>query len=213
MFSIFIRIICFCGGVVSFYFLSEPFNRMFDPSAPVSRYNRAGFLLAGFLFGLLIAPYIEKSIIKLHKQVLRSMMRFSPHSLREISRPSAGHGRCLLALLMVWRIDDGTNPPQETSSFSQRQNRSGVQCPCRNDRSPGTTSPEPESLTGPYAYRSYTLFLARVPAAFHQTSDQRGLLEEKDRRQPDPRPPRHPHPPPARLEGRSCLGTRTRSTE
>jgi uncharacterized protein YacL len=81
MFSIFIRVICFCVGIASFYFLAEPFNRVFDPGEPVSKYNRAGFILAGFLFGILIAPYIEKSIEKLHKQVLRSMMRFSPHSL------------------------------------------------------------------------------------------------------------------------------------
>jgi uncharacterized protein YacL len=81
MFSVFIRIICFFAGVASFYFLAEPFNRVFDPGDPVSRYNRAGFILAGFLFGILIAPYIERSLEKLHKQVLRSMMRFSPHSL------------------------------------------------------------------------------------------------------------------------------------
>jgi len=81
MFSIFIRIICFCSGVAVFYFLAEPFNRIFDPAEPVSKYSRAGFLLAGFLLGLLLAPYIEKWLEKLHRQVLRSMMRFSPHSL------------------------------------------------------------------------------------------------------------------------------------
>ncbi|MFA6448844.1 MAG: PIN domain-containing protein [bacterium] len=47
----------------------------------MSKYNRAGFLLAGFLLGLLIAPYIEKWLEALHKQALRSIMRFSPHSL------------------------------------------------------------------------------------------------------------------------------------
>jgi uncharacterized protein YacL len=81
MFSILIRVICLSGGIAVFYYMAEPFNRMFDPGASVSQYSRVGFIIAGFLFGLLIAPYIERWLEKLHKQVLRTMMRFSPHSL------------------------------------------------------------------------------------------------------------------------------------
>jgi len=57
------------------------------------------------------------------------------------------------------------------------------------------------------------VLLARVPAAFHQAEEPRRLLAEKDRRQPDPRPPRRPHPPQARLERSSHLGTRVEQEE
>ncbi len=81
MFSIFIKIICFGSGITLFYFLSFLLNEMNEPEKPMQLYNRVGFLIAGFLLGLLVAPYIENWLVKLHKQVLRSMMRFSPHSL------------------------------------------------------------------------------------------------------------------------------------
>ena len=81
MFSIFIRIICLGTGVTVFYFLSDLLNRKMEPDKPILLYNRVGFLVAGFLLGILIAPYLEAWLVKLHRQVLRSMMRFSPHSL------------------------------------------------------------------------------------------------------------------------------------
>ncbi len=81
VFSIFVRLICFSAGIAAFYFFANMFNKVYEPDKPVLMYNRIGFLFAGFLFGLLISPYIEQWLVKLHRQVLRSMMRFSPHSL------------------------------------------------------------------------------------------------------------------------------------
>ncbi len=81
MFSIFIRLLCTATGVAAFYCLSVLFNRAYDPDKPVLIYNRGGFLIAGFLLGLLLAPYVEEWLLGLHKQVLKSMQRFSPHAL------------------------------------------------------------------------------------------------------------------------------------
>jgi hypothetical protein len=63
-----------------------------------------------------------------------------------------------------------------------------------------------ESRTKPDGVRRW-LLLAWVPAAFQQAPEPRRLLAEENRRQPDPRPPRHPHPPPAWLGGPPGLGT------
>jgi len=57
------------------------------------------------------------------------------------------------------------------------------------------------------------MLLARLPAAFHQAAGQCGVLAEEDRGEPSPRPPRHPHPPRPRLEGRLDLGARTEALE
>jgi uncharacterized protein YacL len=73
--------LCFTGGVAAFYYLSALFNKAFEPEKTILLYNRFGFLVAGFLLGMLLAPYVEKWLLGLHKRVLRSLSRFSPHAL------------------------------------------------------------------------------------------------------------------------------------
>ncbi len=81
MFALLVRIICISGGMLLFYRLSDMFNRAYLTDYQSELYNNAGFVSAGFLFGLLIAPYTERWLLMLHKQIMRSLQRFSPHAL------------------------------------------------------------------------------------------------------------------------------------
>lgn len=81
MFALIIRIICISAGMMLFFRLSDMFNRAYLPDYQSEIYNHAGFVSAGFLFGLLVSPYLERWLLALHKQILRSLQRYSPHSL------------------------------------------------------------------------------------------------------------------------------------
>lgn len=81
MFSVFVHILCFGTGITAFYYLSIVFEKAFQTQGKSLLINRFGFLVAGVLLGLLLAPYVEKWLIGLHKQILRSLQKFSPHAL------------------------------------------------------------------------------------------------------------------------------------
>jgi len=74
VFSILIKLFSLSAGVGLFYKLAELFNKAFGLEAP-GFYDRMGFLVAGFLLGILIAPYFEKWLIsaqagfKIHAEV------------------------------------------------------------------------------------------------------------------------------------------------
>ncbi len=78
MFSIMIKLLSCIGGAGFFYYLSAVFNKAYNPDQPVMIYNMAGFIIAGFLSGILFSNYFEGYLLKMHKQVLRSIQEHSP---------------------------------------------------------------------------------------------------------------------------------------
>ena len=78
LFDVFVYILCTVTGVVSFYYFVMIFNNKFLPGQPEVFSNTAGFMVAGALLGLLLAPYVAHAILRIHSAVIRAMRRYSP---------------------------------------------------------------------------------------------------------------------------------------
>ncbi|MEW5945822.1 MAG: PIN domain-containing protein [bacterium] len=74
-----VRVVCIAAGVISFYYFADFFNRMFSPEErTVVMGNRAGFMIAGGLLGILVSPYLHSYLLRLHKQTMRTLRVLTP---------------------------------------------------------------------------------------------------------------------------------------
>ncbi|MEW6202355.1 MAG: PIN domain-containing protein [bacterium] len=81
MFYLIVRIACIGIGIGTFYFFADFFNRAFAPAQSLMLVNRAGFMIAGALLGILITPYTHNYLLILHKQTLRTLRKSTPQVL------------------------------------------------------------------------------------------------------------------------------------
>jgi len=81
MFYLIVRILCTGAGIAGFYYFADFFNRAVSPGQSLMLVNRAGFMIAGALLGILGSPYIHNYLLHLHTQILRTTRKFTPQVL------------------------------------------------------------------------------------------------------------------------------------